>query len=264
MAETTTTTSAPDWMRPYQQDYLGRAQEIANQPYRQSPGTYTGPNPYLTQAWSATANRAMQGSPVMGAANSQLMNTMNGGFMNANPYLEQQVSNAQGDLTKAWNQVAKPQWDKAMQKSGSFGNTGVAQAAGFGADSLQQNLGRVATDMRGNAYGQERNFMQQAMMAAPTFANQDYIDAQQLMNVGNQAQQFSQAAQNQNNDWFSQAQQYPQNQLGFMGQALGMNNGSTQTQTTPDPSRTSQVVGGAMTGAALAKWLADLYNTSGG
>lgn len=263
MAESTTTTSAPAWMQPYQQDYLQRAQQVANQPYQQSPGTYTGPNQYLSQAWQATANRAMQGSPVMGAANSQLQNTINGGYLNQNPYLDQSVANAQGDLTKAWNQVAKPQWDKAMQSSGSFGNTGVAQAAGFGADSLQQNLGRVASDMRGNAYNQERGYQMQALGMAPTFAQNDYLDSQQLMNVGNQAQQFSQNAQNQNNDWFNQAQQYPAQQMGLYGQALGMNSDKSTTTTTPDPSRTSQVVGGAMTGAALAKMLTELFGGGG-
>jgi hypothetical protein len=96
-------------------------------------------------------------------------------------------------------------------------------------------------------------------MAAPAFANQDYVDSQQLLNVGNQAQQFQQAAQNQNQAWFDQAQQFPRDQLGVLGNALGMNQGGTSTQTAPDPSRTSQVVGGALTGASLAKIIADLW-----
>jgi hypothetical protein len=257
---TYTTQNAPlPYVQPYHQDFLARSQEVANQPFQQSPGTYTGPNQFLQAGFDATANRAMQGSPLMSQANSQLSNIMGGGMMGGNPYLSESISNAQGDLTKAWNQVQKPAWDTAMQRSGSFGNTGVMQSNGFAADSLQQNLGRVASDMRGNAYNTERNFMQQALMAAPAFANQDYIDSQQLLNVGNQAQQFSQAAQNQNQQWFNEARQFPRDQLGVLGNALGMNQGSTQTQTAPDPSRTSQVVGGALTGASLAKIIADLW-----
>jgi hypothetical protein len=259
MATYTQTNQPLPYVQPYHQDFLARTQEVANQGYQQSPGTYTGPNPYLQQGWDATANRAMQGSPVMGAANQQLQNTINGGFLNSNPYLSQNISDAQGDLVNSWNRVQKPQWDMAMRNSGSFGNTGVAQAAQFGAEGLQQNLGRVASDMRGNAYNQERNFMQQAMGMAPAFANQDYIDAQQLMNVGQQAQQFSQAAQNQNQQWFNEAQQFPRDQLGLLGGALGLNQGSMQTQSQPDPSKLNQVVGGALVGSQFSDLFRNLF-----
>ena len=127
------------------------------------------------------------------------------------------------------------------------------------AEGLQQNLGRVASDMRGNAYNQERSFMQQAMGMAPSFANQDYVDAQQLMNVGNQAQGFQQAAQNQNQQWINEAQNYPRDQLGLLGNALGMNQGSTQTQTQPDPSTANQIIGGAMVGSQILPGLLDLF-----
>ena len=201
--------------------------------------------------------------PVMGAANQQIQNTINGGFLNNNPYIDQNIANAQGDLTKAWNQVQAPQWDRAMQRSGSFGNTGIAQSAGFAADTLQQQLGRVASDMRGNAYNTERGFQQQAIGMAPSFANQDYVDSNALLNVGNQAQGFLQSAQNQNNNWFQEAQNYPQKQLGLLGGALGLNQGGTTTQTQPDPSKASQIVGGALTGAQLAQMFAKLFGEGG-
>ena len=263
MAQYTTTNQPLPYVEPYLQDFLGRAQDVSNQPFQQSPGTYTGPNNFLQQGFNATANRAMQGSPLMSQANGQLSNVMGGGMMGNNPYLAESISNAQGDLTRSWNNVQKPAFDMAMQRSGSFGNSGVQQANTFAAEGLQQNLGRVASDMRGNAYNTERNFMQQALMAAPSFANQDYVDSQQLMNVGNQAQQFSQAAQNQNQSWFDQARQFPRDQLGVLGGALGMGQGGTQTRTEPDPSRAGQIVGGALTGASLAKVIADLFKTGG-
>jgi hypothetical protein len=263
MAQYTTSNAPLPEVRPYYSDFLARTQETANQPYRQSPGTYTGPNPYLQAGWEATANRAMQGSPTMGAANETLQKTLSGGFMGANPYLDQSIQNAQGDLTTAWNRVQKPAWDKAMQASGSFGHSGIQQANGYAADSLQQQLGRVASDMRGNAYNTERGFMQQALSMAPQYANQDYVDSRALLDVGNQAQQFQQAAQNQNQNWFTEAQQYPQQQLGLLGNALGLNQGSVQTQSQPDPSKTSQIVGGALTGAQLAQMFSKLFQSSG-
>lgn len=249
---TYTTQSAPlPWMEPYLQSYMQRAQDVSNVPYTQSPGSYVDPNSYLTNAWQATANRAVNGSPVMSAANNTLTTALNGGFMGANPYLDQQVQNAQGDLVRSWNTVDKPAWDKAMQASGSFGNTGVMEANANGQNDLQKNLARISTDMRSNAYNSGLSFMGQALGMAPGYANQDYTDLQHLTDVGTQAQGFAQGAQNQNQAWWQEAQNYPMQRLGFMGQALGVNSGGTQTQTTPDPSTAAQVTGGALTGAAL-------------
>jgi len=253
---TYTTQSAPlPWMEPYLQDYVSRSQDVSNAGYQQSPGTYVGPNSYLTGAWQATANRAANGSPVMNAANDTMTKALSGGFMGSNPYLDEQIQAAQGDLTRSWNNVQKPAWDKAMQSSGSFGNTGVMQANGDATNDLQRNLGRVSSDMRNNAYNSGLSFMGQAMGMAPTYANQDYQDIQQLTNAGNQQQTFLQNQQNQNNQWFQDAQQYPMQRLGFMGQALGVNAGQTSTQTTPDPSSLSSALGGGLTGAAIYKLL---------
>jgi hypothetical protein len=80
-----------------------------------------------------------------------------------------------------------------------------------------------------------------------------------LLNVGNQAQQFGQAAQNQNQQWFNEARQFPRDQLSLLGNALGMNQGSTQTQTAPDPSRAGQVVGGALVGSQFADLFKNLF-----
>jgi hypothetical protein len=337
---TYSTTNAPlPWMEPYLRDYMSRAQEVANTNYEQSPGTYTGPNDLMRSAWQMTANRAMQGSPEMSAARGQLTNTINGGYLGrqatnnanagamnpfagvrneaagitnpyaamVNPYLAGAIDNAQGDLARNYNLVNKPAWDKAMQQSGSFGNTGVAEMAQNDRNDLMKNMGRIGSDMRMNAYGQqaslnesqvgrqfsagnqlqqnlygagnqfsqnqfgagqdyagrqdsignfERGQQASAMVMAPQFANQDYVDANNLMNVAGQSQGFDQNWQNQQQQWFNDRRMYPQQQLQNYGAALGQGNpGSTQTQTAPDPSRTSQIVGGALTGAGIYNWL---------
>ena len=292
MAQYTTTQAPLPWMEPYLQDYMGRAQDVANQPYQQGPGTYTGPNSMLTGGWQATANRAQQGSPVMGAASGQLQNTLSGGqsaTMNPyadtanpyasmdNPYLSQSIQNAQGDLTSSWNNVQRPAWEKAMSGSGSFGNSGVAEYASMDANNLQKNLGRIGTDMRGAAYNQAAGFAEnqanrrfgagqqfagsqdniygQAMGLALPFANQDYTDIAHLTQAGQQAQGFDQAAQGQQQDWWNQARQFPQQQLDAYGRALGVGTGGTSTQQVPDASQASQLLGGGLTGAALYQML---------
>ena len=255
---TYSTTNAPlPWMEPYLQDYMGRAQDVANTPYQQGPGTYTGPNSLLTGGWQAAANRAQQGSPVMGAANTELQKNIQGDYLkpDSNPYLSGYVQAAQNDTVNAYNNVQRPAWDRAMQSSGSFGNTGVSEYAAMDASNLQKNLGNMANTAYMGAYNQDRSAQQAATMAAPAFANQDYTDINALLGVGQQAQGFDQAQQNQQNQCWQQAQQYPQQQLDAYGRALGTQTGGTSTQQAPDPSQASQLLGGGLTGIALYNML---------
>ena len=281
MPTTTEQSDPPEWMLPYMQDYLGRAQDVANNPYVQSPGTFTPANDTLQAGWQATANRAINGSPEMGAASQGLQSfysqPQQGAARNPyasaqNPYLSEQIGYAQGDLTKAWNNTTAPQFDKMMSNSGSFGNSGVSQYAGLAAQGLQQNLGRVSSDMRSSAYnkaadmseayagrsdsmyGQNQNRMLNAYGMAPAFAANDYNDANALLGVGQQMQGFNQAATNQNNKWWEESQGFAQNQLNNYGGALGINTGTTSSTSTPNPSTASQVVGGAIAGSQLLPW----------
>lgn len=247
-----TTSNQPlPYVQPYLQDYLARQQDVSNTPYTQSPGQYADPNSYLNSGWQAIANRAMQGSPVMDAGNKTLTDTLNGSFLNANPYLDQSISNAQGDLTKAWNTVAKPSWETAMLGGGSFGNSGVQEASNNAQGQLQQNLGRVASDMRSNAYNTERGYQQSALGLAPTYANQDYTDANQLLTAGTQQQGYQDRNAQQNYNWWNEAQQYPQQRLNSLGTALGVGvNSGSQTEQ-PGVSAGTSALGGALIGSQL-------------
>lgn len=257
MAQYSTTNAPLPWMEPYLQEYMGRAQEVANTPYQQSPGTYAGPNSMLTGGWQAVANRASQGSPLMGAANTELQKNITGGYLdpNSNPYLSNYVNQAQQDTVNNYNMVKKPAWDTTMQRSGSFGNSGVSEYAAMDASNLQKNLGQMANTAYMGAYDRDRQAQQAATMAAPQFANQDYRDIQELLNAGQQAQGFDAARQGQNQQWWQESQMYPQGRLDAYGRALGVGGGGVQTQTSPDPSTASQLIGGGMTGLALYNML---------
>ena len=252
-----TTTNAPlPYVQPYLQDLLGRQQEVANTPYQQSPNSVAGANPYLTAGWDAVANRATQGSPVMSAANQQMQSTIGGQYLNAdsNPYLSGQIDAAQGDLSRNFNAVNKPGWDSRMSRAGGY-NSGVAEAASMDYGNLAQNMGRIGSDMRFNAYNTERGYQQQAMGMAPQFAQQDYNDANALLNVGAQRQAFDQAGADQNLRWFNESQAYPQNRLNDYARMIGVGASSGSSQEQPGPSTTSSVVGGALTGMGLYNML---------
>jgi hypothetical protein len=81
------------------------------------------------------------------------------------------------------------------------------------------------------------------------------VDANNLLNAGQQRQAFDQGQADQNYRWWQEAQNYPRQQLAAYGQALGQGQGGTQTQNAPDPSTASQLLGGGLTGAAIYRML---------
>ena len=249
---TNQTTSAPDWAVPYQQGYLNRAQSVADQSYQPYQGSLVaGMNPYQTSGYNAQAQRAIQGSPTMGAANTNIQGVLNGDYLGGNPYLTQQIDAAQGDVVRNYNNVQKPQWDTAGQRSGSFGNSGVMQANQTAQSDLQRNLGNISSTMRYNNYAGERSNQMSALGLAPGFANQDYNDINQLTGAGSAMQAQQQRGLDSNYQQFLDQRNYPQQQLDVMGGALQRSFGSQTTQSQPGASTASQLFGGAITGAGL-------------
>jgi len=219
--ETVQTQNFPDWATPYAQNYLGFAQQVADTPYTPYTGaTVAQMNPYQTGALDAIAQRAYQGSPVSNAAAGELTKTLQGGYLNANPYLDQQIDLASRDVMR--------NMDVLNARSGSFGNSGIQEVTA-------RSLGDIATNMRGQNYQAERGRMQGAIGMAPTIANQDYVDAGQLLNAGGAYQQQQQANLSDAYGRFREARDYPQQQLATLGKGLGMNYGSSTTQPGANP-----------------------------
>ena len=306
---TTQNSGLPAWAQPFGEGYLNRAQQVADSPYQ----AYTQPRvaemvPYQQQAYQAQAQRAMSGNPVMNAANQALPQMFQGGgqaaqnqygpvqaqanpYAGSNPYLTQQIDAAMGDVTRNFNNVQKPQWDTAMQRSGSFGNSGVMQANQMAQSDMQRNLGQIASGMRMQDYTQQQQLGESAanralqagqfnagmgeqfagrqdsmynqgqgralsaLSMAPQFAQQDYNDINQLQQAGAAYQTQNQRQLDNAYSQFMDSRQYPQQQLDIMGNALGRIQGGVQTQTMPGTSTGANVVGGLATGTALYNML---------
>jgi putative salt-induced outer membrane protein YdiY len=174
-----------------------------------------------------------------------------------------------------------------MQRSGSFGNSGIAQMNQMAQSDMQRNMGNIASGMRMQDYTQQQQLGENAVnrnlqagqfnanlgesMAgrqdsmynqgqgralsalgmAPTFAQQDYNDINQLQQAGAAYQGQNQKLLDNQYAQFLESRQYPMQQLDVMGNALGRSYGQTNTTTQPGPSTDSQLVGGALTGAGL-------------
>ncbi len=211
----TTVNSIPDWARPYVEGYMQNAQGVAARPYQAYEGNRVAQmNPYETAGYNAQAQRAMQGSPVNAAASDEITRTLQGGYLDSNPYLNAMIDRASGDVNRNYDQVAA--------RSGSFGNAGVEQAR-------LQALSQSANDIRYQNYAAERNRMQGALGMAPTIANQDYVDADRLTGAGAAFRGAEQANLNDAYGRFTEARDYPEHQLDILSRAAGMNTGNTST-----------------------------------
>lgn len=168
----TQTTAPPAYQLPYLQRGLASAENLYNQSgYNVAPFSQD-----QNQAFQMVRNRATQGDPTIGAASNYVQNTLNGGFMGSNPY---------ADAT--FNRMAQAtQGQLASQFAGSGRN--VDQSQGLRA----QQLNDLATQFYGGQYDAERNRMQGVLPYAQQLGNQGYTDAQALMGIGNQQQEFAQ------------------------------------------------------------------------
>ena len=250
-SETTTTSAFPDWAAPYAQSFLQRSQQVADIPYTPYGGqTVAQFNPFQTQALNATAQRAIEGSPVNSAAQGEITKTLGGDYLSAgNPYLTAMIDKASGDVTRNYNNVIRPQQDSLIARSGSFGNAGVQSTINEQARGLGDTLAGISTTLRGQDYGAERGRQLSALGLAPGIANQDYVDANALFGAGQSFQGQEQANLSDQYRRFQEAQNYPKEQLKTIGQGLGINYGSNTTG--PGADTGSQLLGGALLARSL-------------
>jgi len=228
-SSSTSTPQVADELKPLANLYTQQATDLANTPWQAYSGQrYAGLNDTQSQALSMIQNRATNGSPVMSQANSTLTSMLQGG--QTNPYLDQMVSKAQGSVADQWNNMTKPQIESSMVGSGSFGNSGQQQMQGLQQKAAVQQMGDIATQMYGNAYNTNQANQMQALSMAPTYGNQDYTDAAQMLQAGTTKQNNAQ----QNNDFAYQQYQDQQNnpykKLQTIGGVVGQSTGAQTTQ----------------------------------
>jgi len=213
--------SAP-WsgQQPYLSTLFSGAQDLYNKGGPQYfPGQTMAPETQQqSQAVDLQTGRALSGSPLIQGADQAYQNTINGSMLNANPYLDQTFNQAFQQLQSGVG--------GQFEGAGRFGS-------GAQAGALAQGGASLANQIYGGNYQQERARQLNAAATAPTLANQDYTDISQLMNAGNQAQQFGQNTINDQLYRFNYQQQLPYNNLANFGKLIQGNYGQSSTTTQP-------------------------------
>jgi hypothetical protein len=212
--ESKTVQSIPDELKPLASAYTDKAINLSNQGYQPYGGQrFADMNTTQNLGIGMVQDRALNGSATMNNAEGALNQVIGG---TSNPYLDAAVKKAQASAMGAGQQAAV--------RSGSFGNSGIAEATA-------KNVGDIATTMYGNAYESDAGRRMSAIGMAPTFGNAQYQDAQQLMNAGQAMQDQQQQGMDFNYQQFQDATNMPYKQLAAMSGVFGSGLGSTSSTT---------------------------------
>lgn len=128
---------------------FGKAQQISNQYIGNAPTSNVsglvngGANPFLGQTTG-------QLDPLrqMNLAQTTTQVGTNPYFGKNNPYLNDAIGYATGDITRNFTDTVNPGFDRMARASGSFGNSGVEEARANAQRTMAQQIGRTTSDMR--------------------------------------------------------------------------------------------------------------------
>lgn len=276
--QTQTNSVSPEFS-PLASSVAARGQQFGEMPY--TPYDFNRVSdfsPYQFQGFDMAANRATQGA-LPQQAESALSNTIGGGYMGngpanpyagANPYLEKNIQNTLGDVSRTYNQTVAPTMAANAYQSGSFGNSGQKEMEDTSRDMLQRNLGRISGDMRMQDYGMqqglaenglnrnqsrfdsERNRMMQGLSMAPGINQLGYSGADKLMGIGGTMQQQGQNVLDSQYSDFQTAQTWPFKTYDAMMAPFGRGvAGGQSTSSWPSGNPVAGLFGGAMLGNQL-------------
>ena len=142
----TTQTNEP-WsgVKPYLLDAYKQATALYNQGApKYYPGRQTAPlSRYSKDSLDSMAQRAAYGSNVTRAAQGQVTDTINGKYLNSNPYLDQAINTAVRPITTAFSDQVMPGIDSSFSSAGRYGSGLQGQAYNDANTTLAQQIGDV-------------------------------------------------------------------------------------------------------------------------
>lgn len=247
---TTTTTAPPAYIENQLQYGVDEARRLYNQgaPDFYSGQTYAGFTPQQEQALQLTEQRALSGSPLTREAQAQLQRTLQGDYLNANPYLDSMIGAANRNITNQFAETTMPSVQSSLSRAGRYGSNAATQQLFTNAQrTLAQQLADTEANIRGNAYGQERQYMNAAIGQAPALAEQDYADTARLAAVGEQRQAMDQNAINEAMQRYQYENTIDQQQLDqFLSRIAGISPQAGQIGTSVQPVQGSNLLGQAL------------------
>ena len=250
---TVTRTELDPVMRPFVQYGLEESARLYQNPDvpQYYPGqTFVSPSQQTQAALAAAQQRATMGNPLVPAAQQQALNTVQGNFLGGNPFFEGAFKGATAGAQTAYQDATQAALSNASRAgrygSGAMGNA-LDRAGGVFANALTNTAGQLAYAN----YDTERGRQQAMIGAAPGLAGADYTDINQLLQTGQAAEGYQEAAMADAVNRYNFAQQAPYQKLqSYLSGAYGAPSGMQVTQPVYR-NQVGNILGGALTGAAL-------------
>lgn len=267
---TTQTTSSAPWsaQQPALQKVFSEAlnwYNTGNTPTYYQGNTVTPLSQQTESALQLAEQRALAGSPLMGQAQGQLSQTLQGDYLGGNPAFQGAVDAASSGLLRQYNQNIVPQINASFSSAGRYGSGAQANAQGQAATGLMEQLGNINSSMAYQNYEAERGRQFGATQMAPYLAQQDYNDIAQLQQVGAARENYAQdvlAADIAKHNW---EQALPTNKIATLSGLVQGGYGGTSTTTTPYFRNTSAgILSGALGGASAGAGVAGPWGAAAG
>ena len=155
--------------------------------------TYVSPSAQTESALAQAEAQARAGSPLTGAALNQQLGTVQGQYLGANPYFQAAMQPAVQTATQAYNDAIK-QAQGSASMAGRYGSNVSADLQNRAAGTLATTLAGKAGELAYENYASERARQEAAALQAPQLAQARFQDINQLMNVGQVREDYSQKA----------------------------------------------------------------------
>ena len=184
--------------------------------------TYVDQSAQTTEGLGLAETRARAGSPLIPAAQSQALSTIQGDRLSAgNPYFTSMMANAAKPAVTEFNKAIRDVTSTSSQ-AGRYGSSAMDQLASTASSNLADSLSGRAAELAFNNYGQERGYQNQAIANAPQMAMGDYQDINQLMNIGQINEDYSSDVLNSDISRFEYGQNAPYSKLqSYLAAAYG-------------------------------------------
>lgn len=155
--------------------------------------TYVSPSQQTQAALQAQQTRALQGNPLLPAAQQQQQSVIGGQYLANNPFFNQALAGAGGAATQQYFDAINQAQSGASQ-AGRYGSGAQENLFNRAGTTLANTLANTAGNLAYQNYAAERGRQEQAAAGAPQLAMADYADINQLAQAGQTAEDYQQAA----------------------------------------------------------------------
>jgi hypothetical protein len=155
--------------------------------------TFISPSEQTQAGLQAQQTRALQGNPLLPAAQQQQQSVIGGQYLANNPFFNQALQGAGQAATSQYFDAINQAQSGASQ-AGRYGSGAQENLFNRAGTTLANTLANTAGNLAFQNYGAERGRQEAAAMNAPQLAMADYGDIAQLRDVGQTAEDYQQAA----------------------------------------------------------------------